>query len=80
MSTAVLLCAAGQSPPWRPGFPSCAQAIGSDLNVIQWCHIFGIFMIAVISQQNYIRFLRAQTQDQRFSPFGARGGARGQNH
>ncbi len=31
-----------------------------------------MFKIAVVLQQIYIRFLRGQTQDQRFAAFGAR--------
>ncbi len=66
-------------PSWRAGFPSRAEAIqryaentGFDLGAIQWYHVFGTFKIAVVLQQIYIRFVRGQTQDQRFAPFGAR--------
>ena len=39
---------------------------------IDWYHVFGVFKIAVVLQQTYIRFLRGQTQDQRFAVFGTR--------
>ena len=61
------------------GFPSraeatqrYAEATGFDLGAIRWYHVFGTFKIAVVLQQIYIRFLRGQTQDRRFAPFGAR--------
>ncbi|MHA1154366.1 MAG: phosphotransferase family protein [Alphaproteobacteria bacterium] len=71
--------AAASMPTWREGFPSRAEAIqryaeatGFDLGTIQWYHVFGTFKIAVVLQQIYIRFVRGQTQDQRFAPFGDR--------
>jgi aminoglycoside phosphotransferase (APT) family kinase protein len=71
--------AAASMPTWREGFPTRAEAIaryaestGFDLGAIQWYHVFGTFKIAVVLQQIYIRFVRGQTQDQRFAPFGAR--------
>ncbi len=70
---------AASMPTWREGFPSRAEAItryaersGFDLGAIQWYHVFGTFKIAVVLQQIYIRFVRGQTQDQRFAAFGAR--------
>jgi aminoglycoside phosphotransferase (APT) family kinase protein len=70
---------AASMPTWREGFPTRAEAIqryadstGFDLGAIQWYHVFGTFKIAVVLQQIYIRFVRGQTQDQRFAPFGAR--------
>ena len=60
-------------PTWRPGFPSRADAIaryaartGSDVGAIGWHQVFAAFKLAVIIQQIYIRFVRGQTQDQRF--------------
>ncbi len=71
--------AAASMPTWREGFPSRAEAIrryaeatGFDLSAIRWYHVFGTFKIAVVLQQIHIRFLRGQTQDQRFAVFGAR--------
>jgi len=60
-------------PTWRDGFPSRAEAIeryaartGFDLSEIGWHQVFAAFKLAVIIQQIYIRFVRGQTQDQRF--------------
>ena len=60
-------------PTWRPGFPSRAEAIaryadrtGFDVAAIGWHQVFAAFKLAVIIQQIYIRFVRGQTQDQRF--------------
>lgn len=67
---------AGSLPSWRPGFPSRAQITkqyfehtGVDPIDIQWYHVFGTFRLAVIIQQIYVRFLRGQTQDHRFTDF-----------
>ncbi len=66
-------------PTWREGFPSRAEAAGRyaritgfDLDTLDWYHVFGVFKIAVVLQQIYIRFLRGQTRDQRFAVFGER--------
>jgi aminoglycoside phosphotransferase (APT) family kinase protein len=60
-------------PTWRDGFPSRADAIaryaartGFAVGVIGWHQVFAAFKLAVIIQQIYIRFVRGQTQDQRF--------------
>ena len=60
-------------PTWRDGFPSRADAIaryaartGFDVGPILWHQVFASFKLAVIIQQIYIRFVRGQTQDQRF--------------
>ena len=60
-------------PTWREGFPSRAEAIaryaartGFDASEIGWHQVFAAFKLAVIIQQIYIRFVRGQTQDQRF--------------
>ncbi|HVC57441.1 MAG TPA: phosphotransferase family protein [Stellaceae bacterium] len=60
-------------PTWRDGFPSRAQAIaryaartGFDVSMIGWHQVFAAFKLAVIIQQIYIRYVRGQTQDQRF--------------
>lgn len=60
-------------PTWRDGFPSRAEAIaryaartGFDVGPIGWHQVFAAFKLAVIIQQIYIRFVRGQTQDQRF--------------
>jgi aminoglycoside phosphotransferase (APT) family kinase protein len=60
-------------PTWRPGFPSRAEAVeryamrtGFDVGAIGWHQVFAAFKLAVIIQQIYIRYVRGQTQDQRF--------------
>ena len=70
---------AASMPTWHEGFPTRDEAIeryaartGFDLASVRWYHVFGIFKLVVIIQQIYIRFLRGQTQDQRFAVFGER--------
>jgi len=60
-------------PTWREGFPSRADAIqryaartGFEVAAIGWHQVFAAFKLAVIIQQIYIRYVRGQTQDQRF--------------
>ncbi|HEX3953959.1 MAG TPA: phosphotransferase family protein [Stellaceae bacterium] len=60
-------------PTWRNGFPSRADAVqryaartGFDVAAIGWHQVFAAFKLAVIIQQIYIRFVRGQTQDERF--------------
>ena len=66
-------------PSWHEGFPKRAEAVeryaratGFDLGAVNWYHVFGVFKIAVVLQQIYIRFLRGQTQDARFAVLGTR--------
>jgi aminoglycoside phosphotransferase (APT) family kinase protein len=66
-------------PTWRDGFPSRAEAIaryaartGFDVATVGWHQVFAAFKLAVIIQQIYIRFVRGQTQDQRFRTYGGR--------
>jgi len=79
---------AGDDPAWiraagmptvHPGFPGRAAAVaryaertGFDVSEVHWYHVFGVFKIAVVLQQIYIRFLRGQTEDRRFAVFGER--------
>ena len=60
-------------PTWQGGFPSRAEATqryaartGFDVAVVGWHQVFAAFKLAVIIQQIYIRYVRGQTQDQRF--------------
>jgi aminoglycoside phosphotransferase (APT) family kinase protein len=60
-------------PTWREGFPSRADAIqryaartGFDVARVGWHQVFAAFKLAAIIQQIYIRYVRGQTQDQRF--------------
>ena len=66
-------------PTWHEGFPTRAEAVeryagktGFDVGAMRWYHVFGVFKIAVVLQQIYIRYRRGQTQDERFAVFGAR--------
>jgi aminoglycoside phosphotransferase (APT) family kinase protein len=61
-------------PTWNAGFPTrdevaqrYALLTGFDVGPLHWYHVFGVFKIAVVLQQIYIRFVRGQTQDQRFA-------------
>lgn len=47
-----------------------AAMSGRDLGSIDWYIVFGTWKLAVILQQIYIRWLRGQTQDERFSVLG----------
>jgi aminoglycoside phosphotransferase (APT) family kinase protein len=67
------------SPLWREGFPTRAEAVqryaelsGLDVSQSAWYHAWGTFKIAVVIQQIYIRWLRGQTQDERFAVMGER--------
>lgn len=59
------------------GFPSRAALLeiyarrsGRDLSGIGYYHVLGLFRLAVIAAQIYVRFVRGQTQDRRFAAFG----------
>jgi aminoglycoside phosphotransferase (APT) family kinase protein len=61
----------------KPGFPSRAELAsryaeqrGASLEAIRWYEAFGVWRLAVILQQIYIRFARGQTADPRFAHFG----------
>jgi len=47
-----------------------AAATGLDLGGIDWYRALGLFRIAVIVQQIYIRWVRGQTRDDRFAGLG----------
>ncbi len=49
-----------------------ALKTGFSLKDIDWYYAFGAFKLAVIIQQIYVRFLKGQTQDERFANFGKR--------
>jgi len=79
---------AGDDPRWKEvtGMPTDGEGFegrdaviqryaartGFDLGDIRWYHVFGTFKLIVIIQQIYIRYLRGQTQDERFAIFGER--------
>lgn len=64
-------------PTFTPGWMSRAEALerygarsGFDLTHVDWYVVFGTFKLAVVLQQIYIRWLRGQTADDRFSVMG----------
>ncbi len=64
-------------PTGAPGFPTreevvtrYAAATGRDCSRATWYHAFNVFRYAAISQQIYARYVRGQTADERFAPFG----------
>jgi aminoglycoside phosphotransferase (APT) family kinase protein len=63
----------------QPGFPTRQQIAeryarrrGLDLATIAWYEAFALWKTAVVLQQIYIRFVRGQTQDERFKVLGDR--------
>lgn len=63
----------------QPGFPKreeiaarYAERRGVDLSRIGWYESFALWKTAVVLQQIYIRFVRGQTQDERFQMLGER--------
>ena len=63
----------------QPGFPTraeiaerYAQRRNVELKSISWYEAFGLWKTAVVLQQIYIRFVRGQTEDQRFGFMGDR--------
>jgi aminoglycoside phosphotransferase (APT) family kinase protein len=64
-------------PSGEPGFMTRAEAIeryakrsGRDCSRIAWYYVFGMFKIAVIVQQIFVRWHRGQTKDERFALMG----------
>lgn len=49
-----------------------AEQSGTDLTHIKFHEIFALFKLAVIVQQIYVRWVRGQTQDERFRDYGPR--------
>jgi aminoglycoside phosphotransferase (APT) family kinase protein len=63
--------------PTTPGFPSREELVaryaarsGRDVRDIGFYHVLGLYRLAVIAAQIFIRFHRGQTRDQRFAAFG----------
>jgi aminoglycoside phosphotransferase (APT) family kinase protein len=60
-----------------PGFPTRAELAaryrertGTDVSLLAWYETFGLFKTAVVLEQIYVRFVRGQTQDERFKLLG----------
>lgn len=49
-----------------------AQHSGRDLSAIHFYHALSLFRVTVIIAQIYVRYVRGQTQDDRFAAFGPR--------
>lgn len=47
-----------------------AQRSGRDVSNVDFYHVLGLYRVAVIIAQIYVRFVRGQTQDRRFAAFG----------
>ncbi len=65
--------ALGMMPTTTPGWLSRDEAVerygarsGRDLDDIEWYLVFGAWKMAIVLQQIYIRWLKGQTQDERF--------------
>jgi aminoglycoside phosphotransferase (APT) family kinase protein len=66
------------SPVTRlPGFPSRSEVAeryrertGADLTHLPWFETFALFKTAVVLEQIYVRFVKGQTQDERFRTLG----------
>jgi aminoglycoside phosphotransferase (APT) family kinase protein len=63
-------------PSMVPGFLTRREAVerygrrrGVDVGSVPYYYAFGIFKIAVVLQQIYVRYHRGQTRDQRFAAF-----------
>ena len=49
-----------------------ASRTGRDMTHLRWHRVLGVFKLAVILQQIYVRYARGQTRDARFAEFGGR--------
>lgn len=49
-----------------------AAKTGRDVSRVRWYEALGVFKLAVILQQIYVRYVRGQTSDERFRDFGPR--------
>lgn len=47
-----------------------AERSGRDVSNVDFYHVLGLYRVAVIIAQIYVRFVRGQTQDRRFAAFG----------
>jgi len=63
--------------PTAPGFPTRSELVeryaarsGRDVRDIAFYHVLGLYRLAVIAAQIFVRFHRGQTRDQRFASFG----------
>ncbi|MEM1435198.1 MAG: phosphotransferase family protein [Pseudomonadota bacterium] len=59
-------------PPRHDIAARYADRVGVDTGAIAWYEAFALWKTAVVTQQIYIRYVRGQTQDERFADRGAR--------
>lgn len=64
-------------PTGNPAFLTRAALVqryaarsGRDVSNVDFYHVLGLYRVAVIIAQIYVRFVRGQTQDRRFAAFG----------
>jgi len=69
--------AIAMQPTYLAGFPTRAEITqryaarsGRDLAHLPFYETFALFKLAVVLQQIYVRFVRGQTQDDRFAAMG----------
>ncbi len=69
--------AIAMQPTCLEGFPTRAEIVaryaarsGRDVGAIRFFETFALFKLAVVLQQIYVRFVRGQTQDERFAAMG----------
>ena len=58
------------APGWMPRNAAVSRYVdkaGADPTSIEWYLVFGAWKLAIVLQQIYIRWLRGQTQDERFA-------------
>jgi aminoglycoside phosphotransferase (APT) family kinase protein len=60
----------GEAIPTAEVAARYADATGFDVSGVDWYRALGLFRVAVIVQQIYIRYLRGQTADERFAVLG----------
>jgi len=61
------------SPGWlsrRDAVARYGELSGRDLSAVDWYIVFGTWKLGIVLQQIYIRWVRGQTQDERFSVLG----------
>lgn len=61
------------SPGWldrRSAAARYGEMSGRDLSAVDWYIVFGTWKLGIVLQQIYIRWVRGQTQDSRFSVLG----------
>ncbi len=68
-------CDAPSGAGWSSGAQvaeAYGRITGRDLSRLRWYEALGVFKLAVILQQIYVRWVRGQTRDERFQDFGER--------